>query len=93
MDEEGQDFVQAFGQVFGDMANTERRLKAERRAGMTSKQRAKRAKKSATVNFRCHDATRKMVETLAGKFGSNFTDVMERAVVSLARSEGIGEEG
>ena len=90
MDEEGQDFVQAFGQVFGDVANTERRLKAERRAGMTSKQRAKRAKKTATVNFRCSDETRGKVEALAAKFDSNFTDVMERAVALLAKTEKIG---
>ena len=87
MDEEGQDFVRAFGQVFGDVANTERRLKAERRAGMTSKQRAKRSKKAATVNFRCSDATRAQVETLAAKFETNFTDVMERAIAMLAKSE------
>jgi hypothetical protein len=42
MDEEGQDFVHAFGQAFGNVAHTERRVKAERRAGMTSKQRARR---------------------------------------------------
>jgi hypothetical protein len=92
MDEEGQDFVLAFGQAFGNVANTDRRVKAERRAGMTSKQRARRAKKAATINFRCSDATRKIVEDLAAKFGSNFTDVMERAVAMLATSERIGPD-
>ena len=87
MDEEGQDFVQAFGQVYGDVANTRQRLKAERRAGMSSKQRAKRAKKTATVNFRCSDSTRKQVEALAAKLDCNFTEVMERAVALLTQTE------
>jgi hypothetical protein len=90
MDEEGQDFVHAFGQVFGNLSATRSRLKAERRAGMTSKQRARRAKKTATVNFRCSDAQRKVVEALASKLNTNFTGVMERAVALLATSENVG---
>lgn len=93
MDEEGQDsqdFERAFGKAFGDVANTQQRLKAERRAGMTSKQRSKRAKKPATVNFRCSDETRGQVEALAKKFDSNFTEVMERAIALLAQAEKIG---
>ena len=92
MDEEGQDFVHAFSQVFGDVTNTERRLKAERRAGMTSKQRAKRAKKTSTVNFRCSHEDRQVVEALAAKLNTNFTGVMERAVALLAKAERI-EDG
>ena len=89
MDEEGQDFTRVFGQMFGDMAGTERRLKAERRAGMTSKQRAKRAKKTATVNFRCSDEERATVEALAAKLKCNFTGVMQRAIADLAKNVGV----
>lgn len=88
-DLEGQDFVRAFSQAFGATANTDMRLKAERRAGMSSKQRARRAKKAATLNFRCSDQVRSQVEQLATKLDTNFTGVLEVAVVRLARSEGV----
>ena len=92
-DDEGFDFAAAMQAQFtqtGPLASsTEARLKAERRAGMTPKQRAKRAKKPASLNFRTTDEIKAMVEAMVKKFGTDKTDVLERAVLKLAKSEGV----
>jgi hypothetical protein len=91
-DDEGLDFAAAMRQHFAgepQAAITEARLRAERRAGMTSKQRAKRAKKTSSLNFRCSEEVRALAKAMAARLDCDLTDVMERAVIQLAKTEGV----
>lgn len=89
IDEEGIDFSSVFRDKFVSAARTEERLKAERRAGMTPRQRAKRAKKTESLNFRCSPEVRALAATLAEKLDCGLSDVLERAVLDLAAKEKV----
>lgn len=92
VDEEGLDFAVEMQKQFSQApqgSTTDARLKAERRAGMTPKQRAKRAKKPHALNFRASDETFKLVTALMAKLGADKTNVLERAVAALAKKEGV----
>jgi hypothetical protein len=84
--EEGMDLMSAFKGRFGSIEGTRERLKAERRAGLTPKQRAKKAPPKKQVNFRATAETRALIRALAEHLDVNATDVMERAVHTLAQS-------
>lgn len=86
-DEEGMDFEGIFRDRVASVTRTEERLRAERRAGMTSRQRAKRAKKTETLNCRCTHEVRAMADALAEKLECGLSDVLERAILDLARKE------
>ena len=85
-EDEGFEFEEAVRKSIGpdSRAGTARRLKAERRAGQTPKQRARRAKKTASLNFRCTDETRTLVEALRDKLDCDLSGVMDQAVRALA---------
>ena len=84
--EEGFNFKSVFKGTFGSIEGTQERLKAERRAGLTPKQRAKKAPPKKQVNFRATAETRALIKALAEHLDVNVTDVMERAVHGLAES-------
>jgi len=88
-DEEGIDFSSVFRGRFVSAEHTELRLKAERRAGMTPGQRAKRAKKTESLNFRCSPEVRALADTLAEKLECGLSDVLERALLDLAAKEKV----
>ncbi len=71
------------------LAETEARLKAERRAGMTPKQRAKRAKKTELLNCRCSPEVRALADALAAKLDCGISEMLERAVIVLADKEKV----
>jgi hypothetical protein len=86
--EEGMDFVSAFKQKFASSPESiQARLKAERRAGLTAKQRERaRAIPKKQINFRATEETKKLIDALAKHLDKTATDVMELAVATLARS-------
>jgi hypothetical protein len=84
--EEGMDLVSAFKGRFGSIEGTRERLKAERRAGLTPKQRAKKAPPKKQVNFRATAETRALIRALAEHLDVSATDVIERALHALAET-------
>lgn len=89
-DEEGLDFTRIFEEeAFGSRKATAQRLRAERRAGRTSKERMRRAKKTSSLNFRCSDETRNLAEALRKKHRCRLSEVLERAILALAEADGV----
>jgi hypothetical protein len=86
-----QKWMKGFGRVSAQqrLAETEARLKAERRAGMTPKQRAKRAKKTESLNFRCSPELRALADALVAKLECGISEMLEKAVLKLADREGM----
>jgi hypothetical protein len=75
-EEEGIDFVSAFVGQFASHQATEQRLKAERRAGLTPKQGARRkGPPKQQINFRATAETKALIEALGEHLGKNVTDV------------------
>lgn len=90
--EEGTSFETAFASAFGSRTNVEARLKAERRAGLTPKQRSARKTvetRSVQVNMRATKATKALLDALADKLDCSAADVFEIALQALAKSHGI----
>ena len=85
------DFMQAFGKgrKFGDPAEAEERLRRERRAGQTAKQRGKKSTAKKQFNTRASDQTHRLVDALVAKLGNTKTDVLEEAIKRLAEAEGV----
>lgn len=81
---------------FATKTNTSARVKAERRAAMTEKQRTRGASGGRTlqINFRGSPSFKKLAMGLAGhmtaKTGKSVSlaDVIEKAVYALAKAEG-----
>ena len=85
--EEGADFVSAFKEKFaGDPSRTKARANAERRAGMTPKQRARRGVPKAQKNFRASKETLAQLKALVARTGLTETDVIALAIDALAKS-------
>jgi hypothetical protein len=90
-DEEGTSFESAFGALFGTRTNTQARLKAERRAGLTPKQRDRKKIKGrdVQVNVRATKAVKELLDTLAERLGGSAADQFEKAIISYAKANGI----
>jgi hypothetical protein len=86
--EEGFNFKSAFKGAFGSIEGAQERLKAERRAGLTPKQRerTRKAIPKKQVNFRAREETHVLIQALAEHLDVSITDVMERAVHALAET-------
>jgi hypothetical protein len=86
-DEEGINFIDGFKAAFGNPVRTRARWKAERRAGLTPKQRAKlRGRVSKTqMNFRVPSETKAQLEALSKSLGLSMTDVLVQAVAAFAK--------
>jgi hypothetical protein len=93
--EEGMDFEGQFRKLFGSQGlagfaapeQTQARLKAERRAGLTPKQRAKKSVPKKQINFRATAKTKELIDALAAHLDKSVTDVIALAVESLAQSK------
>jgi hypothetical protein len=96
---EGETFGSLFAGLFSGLSSnananaaaaaTDARLQAERRAGMTPRQRARRAVRTAQVNFRADPAIKAVAEAIADKLNCSVADVMERAILDLAKKEKV----
>jgi hypothetical protein len=60
------------------------RLAAERRAGLSPKQRARKGVAKEQMNIRVTVQTRATIEDLAGHLDITLTDVIEKAIKALA---------
>lgn len=91
-DEEGTSFESAFGAIFGSRTNTEARLKAERRAGLTAKQRERKKTKNRAVqiNVRATKEVKELLDTVTERLGGSAADHFERAIIAYAKANGIG---
>lgn len=87
--DEGTDFAGQFGQMFGTREATAKRLKAERQASKSPKQRARKAVRVEQINFRASAGTKALSKAIADKLGCSVADVMERALTELAKSQGV----
>jgi hypothetical protein len=69
-------------------AGLEARMKAERRAGRTAKQRerARKAVPKKQVNFRATEETRALIKAMAAHLDTDDTDVIVQAIHKLAES-------
>jgi hypothetical protein len=70
----------------GAPAGNAERLAAERRAGLSPKQRARRGTAKTQLNVRATDETRATIDALAGHLDVSITEVIARAVAALAKS-------
>jgi chromosome partitioning protein len=84
--EEGMDFVSQFQGAFAAKDAMLERLKRERRAAETPKQKARRGKPKKQVNFRATEETLKQLEDLAEGLGKSTTDIIALAIDMLART-------
>jgi hypothetical protein len=75
-------------------AGLEERLKAERRAGRTAKQRerARKAVPKKQLNIRATAETKALIDRLCQQLGQSQTDVIELAVAELSAKR-LGKEG
>lgn len=91
VDEEGTSFEGAFGALFGAQTNTQDRLKAERRAGMTAKQRDRKKIKNRDVqiNVRATKAVKALLDRITSQLGGSAADHFEAALVAYAKANKI----
>lgn len=92
-DDEGLDFAAAFAGAFGSLDQTQSRLKAERRAGLTPRQRARKAVRVVQVNFRAAPETKALAERLAAHLDCSVADIMEQALHALAAERKLPDTG
>jgi len=91
--EEGMDFLGAFKERFAARENTQARVKAERRAGMTPKQRERmKGPPKQQINFRATAETKALIEKMAERLDKSITDVIELAVRDLAAKTLAGKK-
>lgn len=75
---------------YGQSAKNDARMKAERRAVMTDKQRSRGGRaRSAQMNFRCTTAFKALVAGLSEHMDISAADMFEEAVTSLAKKKGF----
>lgn len=97
-DDEGADFLSAFKGAFGKSAgdakkHLETRLKAERRAGRTPKERSRGGKglsRPVQINFRASKDTQALLKALADKLECSVADVIEQAALAMAKTHKVG---
>src|SRR5262249_13515143 len=90
-EDEGADYLGLFQDSFkGSYANleqTQARMKAERRAGLTPKQRnGPKAPPKVQINFRATEDFKARLEDLAKTLGLTVTDVITRGIEELEKS-------
>jgi hypothetical protein len=85
--------------AFQDQAAVDQRLKRERKANRTKGERKRRAKpkkhRTEQVNVRMTKEMKTVVDALALHLGCNVTDMIERAVMEMAKREklNVGQGG
>jgi hypothetical protein len=87
-DTEGEDFISQMRQrCFGSVEHANRRMHAERRAGMTEAERGRRkGDPKGQLNVRTSIETRALFEALCEHLGKSKTDVMQMAIERLAKA-------
>jgi hypothetical protein len=89
-DDEGASYAEFIGvftrETFAKPEHTRARLKAERRAGLSPKQRAKRGEPKKQVNFRADDATRALIGRLSAHHKLDKTAILLLAIDKLAET-------
>lgn len=91
--EEGMDFLGAFKERFAARENTQARVKAERRAGMTPKQRERiKGPPKLQINFRATAETKALIEKIGESLDRSITDVIELAIKELAAKTFAGKK-
>jgi hypothetical protein len=88
-EEDDRSWESAFQDKFKGRDGLEQRLKDERRAGRTAKQRAAKKPPKKQLNVRATDETHALLNKLADHLNCTVTDVIERAIAQLAQSEGL----
>lgn len=84
--DEGSSFIAAFKDQFGSKARTTARAQAERRAGLTPKQRARsKGPPKKQKNFRASEKTLAQLKALVAHTDTSDTDVIEMAIDALAK--------
>ena len=90
---EGTDFEAIFGRIakttgktYANREDRDKRLRSERRAGRTAKQRERMGVPKKLVNFRASEETRAVLKKMAQHFGQDQTAVILRAIDQLAAS-------
>jgi hypothetical protein len=73
-------------ETFAKPEHTRARLKAERRAGLSPKQRTKRGAPKKQVNFRADDATRALIGRLSAHRKLDKTAILLLAINTLAEA-------
>jgi hypothetical protein len=91
VDEEGMSFESAFGTLFRQPSTLEARYKAERVAGRTPKQRARKNKKNRTVqiNVRATEAVKALLDQVTAALGGSAGDHFERAIIAYAKANSV----
>jgi hypothetical protein len=92
VEDEG-DRSSSFRGLFGSRKKVQDRLAAERKAGLTAKQRAARNEKAPPkqqVNFRASAETKARLEALAKLLNKSTTGTIELATEELAKAKGPG---
>jgi hypothetical protein len=92
-DIEGIDFEAIFGRIakttgktYANREDRDKRLRSERRAGLTAKQRERLTVPKKLVNFRASEETRALLKKLSKHFGEDQTAVIVRSIDQLAAS-------
>ena len=90
---EGTDFEAIFGRLtkttgktYANREDRDKRLRSERKAGRTAKQRERMVVPKKLVNFRASEETRTLLKQLAQHFDEDQTAVILRAIDQLAAS-------
>lgn len=94
-EDEGTDYTNLFQNAFATAkASKDERLRKERRANRTPKERNRGGKggvtRSAQINFRATPMTKKLLELVATKTGKSTGDLLEEAIADLARTHKVG---
>jgi hypothetical protein len=91
--DEGSNFLSAFKDRFGSKERTTARAKAERRAGMTPKQRARiKGPPKTQKNFRASAETIAQLKALVAHTGQNETDEIVAAIAARHKKL-LGDKG
>jgi hypothetical protein len=92
-DVEGADFEAIFGRIakttgktYANREDRNKRLRSERRAGLSANQRERLTVPKKLVNFRASEETRALLKKLAQHFGEDQTAVILRSIDQLAAS-------
>jgi hypothetical protein len=88
-EEDDRSWESAFQDRFKGRGSVEQRLKDERKAGRTAKQRAAKKPPKKQRNIRATDETNALIDKLSEHLKCTMTDVIERAIAQLARAEGL----
>jgi hypothetical protein len=95
-EEQVDSFASLFAGPPGDQQREARakRIKAERRAQLTEKQRKRggNAVRTTQINFRCSPAFRELAAGVARHLECSIADVMEDALEMLAKAKGYGRK-